>query len=179
MKTGLRLCKGLCRGFTMIELMTALAIGALALTVAVPGMYTMIQNNRVVALTNQLSASINLARMEAIRLGARVSVCPAGNTAFTACGSAAQWAQGWVVFTDLDNDTNINNASDLVKVNEALPIGTTVIASSNRITFDSSGFLLNGPVTLTINAPGCTGRNARTLTISNSGRLSVTTVQCS
>ncbi|KTD22340.1 GspH/FimT family pseudopilin [Legionella londiniensis] len=166
------------KGFTIVEFIAVLAIGAIFLIAAVPGYQALIQNNKVVSITNKLSASLNMARMEAVKRGVRVSVCPAANNAFTACGSNTQWNQGWIVFTDSDNNNAIDSANDLVKIAEAVPNGTTISSTSSIISYDGSGFVSSGASTLNLRATGCTGNNARTVNVSSSGRLSVVTGSC-
>lgn len=55
------------QGFTLIELIVAIAVAAILLTVAVPSLTNLIRSNRVTGQTNELVAMINFARNEAIR----------------------------------------------------------------------------------------------------------------
>ena len=137
------------RGFTMIELIMVLTIGAIFMIAAVPGYQALIQNSKVVAVINQLSASLNLARMEAIKRGSRVSVCPTGNNTFTACGDNTQWGAGWIVFTDADSNNAIDSVNDRVKITAETPGRTEISSSSDIISFDGSGFASSGAATLT------------------------------
>ncbi len=87
------------RGFTLVEMMVTFAIGAILLTVAVPAMITMIQNNRLTSQTNELVAALNYARSEAIKRGVPVTVC--SSTTGTGCaGNGAVWGSGWLIFVD-------------------------------------------------------------------------------
>jgi len=166
-------------GFTLIELIAALSIAAIFIIIAVPGYYSLIQNNKVVSVANQLSASFNQARMEAVKRGVRVSVCPAGNASFTACGSNTQWQQGWIVFTDADNNNAIESTADLVKIAHALPSGITITTTSNMVSYDGTGFVTSGSASLFLSAAGCSGNNARTINIAAGGRLSIVNAACS
>ena len=53
------------RGFTMLELLTTVAVVALVVSIGVPSMITMVQGNRVSGYTNELVATIYAARSEA------------------------------------------------------------------------------------------------------------------
>ncbi|KTD49468.1 type IV pre-pilin [Legionella rubrilucens] len=171
--------KGTCRaGFTLTEFMVTLAVAGIFMAVGVPAYYSLIQNNKAVGMTNKLSASFSYARMEAIKRGIRVSVCPAANAALNACGNGAQWAQGWIVFLDANNNNTIDSAADVVKIQEALPAGTTVNANLGIVSYDSSGFVTSGALNMTISAAGCSGNNARSLAITSSGRLSIGKMSC-
>lgn len=165
-------------GFTLVELVTVLAIAAIFTTIAVPGYKAMIQNNKVASATNKLSASLHLARMEAVRRGVAVAVCPAASTAYTACGTSAQWSQGWIVFLDADKDNFIDATSDLVKVTQGFTSDAQVTTTKAIVSYDSAGFISNGAATFTLKTSGCTGNNARTIAVSTSGRVSIAQAAC-
>lgn len=166
-------------GFTLTELLVTIAVAGIFLAVGVPSYYTMIQNNRAATMVNKLSASLNFARMEAIKRGVRVSVCPAASAALSSCGNSTQWAQGWIVFLDPDNNNTIDSNNDLVKVSEALPNGSTITSNMGIVSYDSSGFVTSGALNMTLSATGCQGNNARSLSLSSSGRLSIAKMACS
>ena len=166
-------------GFTLVEFMTILAIAAIFTTLAVPGYRNMIQNNKATSAANKLSASIQLARMKAVRRGVSVAVCPTANNNFTACGSSSQWSDGWIVYVDSDEDNTIDALSERIKVSEGFSSDANVTSVSDAISYDGSGFLNSGGVSFSISTPGCTGNNARTLNVSASGRVSVVQAACS
>ncbi len=165
-------------GFTIIEFMIVLTIAAIFVSVAVPSYYYLIQNNKVVSVTNKLAASFSSARMEAIKRGTRVSVCSAGNTSYTSCGNSSQWSQGWIVFTDADNNNAIDSSNDLVKIAEAPPTGSTITSNLSIVSYDGTGFTTTNALTMSLRTTGCRGNNARTLSIATSGRLSIATATC-
>ena len=164
------------KGFTLIELLVTILVAAIFLTAAVPSYYSFIQNNKVVSITNRLSASFSFARSEAVKRGVTVSVCPVANANYTACGT--NWQQGWIVFTDADGNNAIDTPTDLVKIGEALPSGMVITASNTMVSYDGTGFTTTNALTMTIKATGCTGFNARTINIATSGRLSVGVIPC-
>jgi type IV fimbrial biogenesis protein FimT len=84
------------RGLSMIEMMVVLAIAAILMALAAPGFGDLIQSQRVTATANDFVAAINLTRSEAIRRGMRVDLVPAGD--------GGDWAAGWIVFVDSDDD---------------------------------------------------------------------------
>jgi len=92
-------------GFTLIELMVGLAVLAIALGAGVPSMSEFIQNSRLSAQTNDLLASLHLARTEAIKRNARVTLCRSADATTSAtptCSTApgTGWEIGWMVFAD-------------------------------------------------------------------------------
>lgn len=168
-----------CSGFTLVELIITLVIASILIAVAVPGYYMVVENNRIADMTNRLTSSFNLARVEAIKRGARVSVCPAANQSFNSCGSATQWAQGWIIFVDADENNSIDNNSNILQISEALPENSSVVSTGSIVSYDSNGFLASAAITMNLTATYCTGKNARQLNIATSGRLNLSTTACS
>lgn len=153
-------------GFTLVELMVTLAIAAILLSMAVPSFRSMIEDNRVITATNELVTAMHLARSEAIKRSATLTICSSTNQ--TSCGGT--WADGWIVWVDMDNDATVD-AAEIIKVHEALPTGTTVTPTGlgTTIRFASTGFLsgANGELKLVI-SPTAT----RFVCVSNVGRVS-------
>lgn len=86
-------------GVTLIELLVVIVILAITLTLALPSFNDTIVRNRLASQTNEILASINLARSLAIQSSAQGGVCAANNDQ-TACG--ANWANGIIVWVDED-----------------------------------------------------------------------------
>jgi type IV fimbrial biogenesis protein FimT len=115
-------------GFTLIELMITLFIVGILLAVGVPSMRTFLQNNQLIATTNELVSSIHIARSEALKLNKKVTICVSADG--KSCVSSEKWAQGWIVFVDANDDrvgTGVNcsavadvNTDCLLRVHEAV-----------------------------------------------------------
>ena len=93
------------KGFTLIELMTTVGIGAILVSMAVPGMQSVAMNSKQRSGVNELIAAMHLARSTAITTNSRVTLCASSNG--TACESV-DWNDGWIVFADLDSDQNVD-----------------------------------------------------------------------
>jgi type IV fimbrial biogenesis protein FimT len=72
------------RGFTLLELLVALAIAALLLTIGMPSFTTFLRNSEIRSAAESISNALRLARSEATRLNAPVSFTLAG-------GGDASW----------------------------------------------------------------------------------------
>ncbi|MBA2591633.1 MAG: GspH/FimT family pseudopilin [Pseudomonadota bacterium] len=68
-------------GFTLIELMIAVAVLAIALGAGVPSMSEFIKNSRLSVQTHALIASLHLARTEANKRNAWVTLCKSAEAA--------------------------------------------------------------------------------------------------
>jgi type IV fimbrial biogenesis protein FimT len=85
-------------GFTIIELMITVALASILLAVAVPSFTQMIVGNRLTTQTNDMVAAISLARSEAIKRNANVTLCRAASN-LTDCVTASGTWQNWVIRT--------------------------------------------------------------------------------
>ncbi len=93
---------GYSRGFTLIELMMVLAVLAVMLLVAAPGLQELIRNNRQVSELYTLRASLANARSEAVSQRESVTVCPIN--AGGACAGGTDWSLGYKSFINDPND---------------------------------------------------------------------------
>ena len=84
-------------GYSMLELLTVLAIVAVLLGLALPEMSAMIARHRLKAAVSDLHGAIDLTRSQAIARGRRVQLVPLEPRGIN-------WGSGWVVFVDADGD---------------------------------------------------------------------------
>lgn len=125
-------------GFTLIELVTTIAIAAILMVLAVPSFTTYQRNSELTAHANSLLAAINAARSEAMKRGRNAMVVPT---------DGADWTTGWVVFVDLDRSQDYAQASDVTVLLAPPPPayltisgqGTTNLAAP-YILYDASGY---------------------------------------
>lgn len=81
--------------FTLIELVVVVAVIAILVTVAVPSFVSITASNMLTTTANDMVASINLARMQAIKLNSPVQFCGSSasangsDTLGAACASSA------------------------------------------------------------------------------------------
>jgi type IV fimbrial biogenesis protein FimT len=83
-------------GFTLIEAMIAITLMTILATLAVPSFNDAALSSRLRASANNLAASAHMARSEAIKRNAVVTLCASSNG--TSC-TAGGWEQGWVVLS--------------------------------------------------------------------------------
>lgn len=85
-------------GFTLIELVVTVAVLSIVIGMAVPGFNAMIKRSQSQTLGRDILEALNYARSEAVKRGARVTICP--STDGLKCLNATNWAKGWMVFVD-------------------------------------------------------------------------------
>lgn len=96
------------RGFTIIELLTAVTIGGVLLAVAMPSYTNMVRNNCMTTTANSLVGSLQLARSEAIKRHKSVTV-----TAANGGDNANEWGTGWTVWQDADADGTMDAGEEI------------------------------------------------------------------
>lgn len=100
-------------GFTLVELLVALGVFALLVGIGVPGLSALVQNNRMTASVNDLVATLQLARSEAVKRRQPIAICHSDNAEGDAeCGGNG-WQDGWLVWVD-DDDDRQRDADELV-----------------------------------------------------------------
>ena len=104
-------------GFTLIELMIAIALVAILLATAVPALEDFTNDARQTGAINDFVSAIHLARNTAITTNSRVTMCASSNGA--SCELTA-WENGWIVFGDLN-------------ANGGLDVGETVVTASAAV----------------------------------------------
>jgi type IV fimbrial biogenesis protein FimT len=97
------------RGFTLPELLITMGIIAIVLSTAVPGISSMIKDNRLATQLNSVVTHIHMARGEAVKRDVRVIMCRSSspNAATPSCGGSDKvWTDGYIVFADDGNYSN-------------------------------------------------------------------------
>lgn len=111
------------QGFTIIELMIAIAVAAILVTMGVPALRAYMTNTQLVAQANGLLGAFNYARGQAVTendlLGVRISPGAALNSGIPANST---WNDGWTVWRDKDNDGVLDVDTD-EDINEVLRVG--------------------------------------------------------
>jgi type IV fimbrial biogenesis protein FimT len=165
------------QGFNLFEMMAAVAVLGLLLSLGVPSFSRMIRDNRVVANTNELVVALSVARSEAVKRGLPTAVCARTGPTTDVCrtGSSNNWGSGWLVFTDQSGAAGVINAGDeILQRFDAAAEGVSVLTNDRPVVrFAGSGLPPDGAVdtTFTIKHAVCVGNNQRTIKISATGRL--------
>jgi type IV fimbrial biogenesis protein FimT len=118
------------RGFTLIELMVTVAIMVILAAVATPAMQGLLNVNRLNGAAGELTAAMQLARSEAVRRNARVTVC--GSADGASC--SASWGEMLVTHP---NPT----ANDPALIRRYQPPGSLQITGPGPIVFRPSGLI--------------------------------------
>ncbi len=114
-------------GFSLIEVLLVLALGATLLLLAVPGMRSVIAVARLDAAIADYSGALALARSEAIRRGMRVSL--------RNLSGGGNWGSGWQMFVDSDRDGQPDVGETILRRQAALNAPLTLYGNANYTNF--------------------------------------------
>jgi type IV fimbrial biogenesis protein FimT len=171
-------------GFNLLELMVAVAVLAILLSIGVPSFSQMVRDNRVVANTNELVVALSVARSEAVKRGAPTAVCARTGPTTDVCrtGGSNDWSSGWLVFTDQAGVAGVINSGDeILQRFDAAPAGVSLVTNNRpSVRFSGSGLPPDGAVdtTFTIKHDVCLGNSRRTVKITATGRLHTSKGAC-
>lgn len=165
------------RGFTLLEALitVSLLLGALWASV---GLSDFLLNNRRDAALNDLLATANYARSQAVTRGTRVTLCASSGQ--QSCDGGSGWERGWIVFPDSSNPGIVDRGEEIYRQHGPLPSGFRLRGNgslANRISFGPLGTSLGFAGTLTLcdrrgfGAPP--GVRARQLKFTTGGRARV------
>lgn len=154
------------RGFTLIEMMITLAVMAVLLAIAAPSFNSALLGSKLGAYANSLIASTLLARSEAIKRNAAVTLCASTNG--TTCATAGGWEQGWVVLAGATLIQRQQAVGTGFRVTGLDPTNTVI----RTLTFQPTGVGATQATMTICQATPSAGGQERVVSISATGRAS-------
>lgn len=144
------------RGFTLIEILIAIVVLGVLVTLAAPSMRDMLIATQMRGAASDLYESVILARSEAIKRSASVDVVPTGGV----------WATGWSVMA----------GATVIETREAAPNVTITANTAGNVTYKLDGRVSSAVRSLTVSTTAASHPvAARCVVIDASGRASVKT----
>ena len=164
-----------CRGITLLELMVALVVLAILVTIAAPSLTQLIHTNRIVAQNNEFVSLLNLAKSQAVRRNASYEVI-------------IDFGSPWEIDVrraDFVSDPDEDPVSDGCLTGAIRCMRnerSNLTGSTNRLVFDQRGYLTpinDGTRVFTIAHTPCQGdRQARELRITATGQVTSLPIPC-
>ena len=158
------------RGFTLIEAVIALALGAILVGTAVPAWSAAMEAAHAAGARADLLDSLTRAIAHSALTGSEVVLCP--GTPAAGCRGGVDWSGGWIAYADLDGNRQRGASETLLHVEPALAgqVHLRTTAGRTHLVFQPSGGNAGSNATFTL----CDGRGAAravTLVLANDGRL--------
>ena len=122
------------RGFTMVELLVALALVAILASLAMPAFDSAFERSRADTEIEAVASVLNLARLEAINRSESVGVLPV---------SDGEWASSLNVVLDENNNDVLDAGETVLRSVPAMTAGATLVEadSAGSIIFNDLGAL--------------------------------------
>lgn len=163
-------------GFTLIEMLVAVAIVSIVMAIGIPSYKSVTTSNRTAAEMNALVGDLQFARSEAIQRGQTVTMCNSANG--TSCLGTNAWTPGWIVFSDPNGNDTVDAGETVLRRQAAMQGGDTLnsnaAASPGAITFNRNGFTANAQTLTLSDSDGSTAQR-RCGVISLVGRVRLDT----
>lgn len=168
-------------GMTLTELMIALLIGTILMTIGIPSYRYVTYSSRVSSEVNSLLGDLQWARSEAVREGQTVTACPADAAQAQCVTNSNTWQNGWIIFSDVNNDAKVANATDILRVSPAFRSHPQDTFTSDNglsfVSFNREGFATafpaagNGYVTVTLHTTPAATSWIRCLQLFSTGAM--------
>lgn len=159
------------RGYSLTNLVTTMTITGVLAATAVPTMQDLAYEQRLVTQVNELFGDLQLARSEAIKRAAQVTLCKSSDG--VACSTTSNWQDGWIVFVDTDGDETVDSGETIIRAGQALTAGTTLRYGTS---YDYVYYKYDGSAWPNATFTFCDSRGAsyaRAVVITQSGRARI------
>jgi type IV fimbrial biogenesis protein FimT len=164
-------------GFSLVELLIAIAIFGLLVLAAGPSYRNWIAAQELANHAHFLAGTLNLARSEAIKTGYRVNLCKSPDRQQCA-DDGSGWEGGWILYVDENQDGEISAGETVIRIDGPPGNGITVRGNrpvSDYVSYTSLGHarMLSGALQMGTFVVCKPGQNALEVVLANSGRARV------
>ncbi len=129
-------------GFTLLELMVALVVVSILLTVGLPSFSASVRQNCTITAANTLLTVLTAARSEALKRDRNVGVCKSTDGSNCATGATATWDTGYLMYVDADGDREKDATEGVIRAEIPLSACSTITGAGNfvnRVTYNGLG----------------------------------------
>lgn len=163
-------------GFTLTELMIAIAIIGILIAIAAPNFNDSIKRYRVNAIRDDISASLQLARTTAMSRGTSVFLSRISTCTGTTLSGTNDWSCGWQIVADKNRNGNVNvSPTDDLLQTTTVPVGFTLLhfgTGSGTVTVNQWGQLAGTGHNFSIGPNNFTATDPTSVTcITSGGRI--------
>lgn len=157
------------RGFTLMELLIAMAMVAILIGVALPSFRESMVRTTVTQTGNDLVADLNLARAESVKRGLSTAVV----------AKLGNWSSGWEVRVDIDgNDNYMDGGDQVLRDHDAIDplyrlLGSRRAgAATTQVAYNATGAVNGGAYDFVVCRPANTNAQNRAVLVEANGTIS-------
>lgn len=125
-------------GFTLMELMIAIALGVILLGIGIPSLSNLLGSNNLATQEKSLLNHLNYARQQAISNQQTVTLCLT-TTSGTAEGCVTGGATRLLVFIDSNSDQKLNSSETTLTASPEFPAELAISADAQALRFTPDG----------------------------------------
>ena len=129
-------------GFTLYELLITVLIVGVVLTFGIPNLGDFSRNSRITGTANDLHSSFMVARSEAARAKANVTICASADPTGAAACDGASFDDGWIIFVDTNGDIERAGPNEnVLRAHQAIDENVDIITNpaSTYFSFAANG----------------------------------------
>lgn len=153
------------QGFSLLELLTVVTVMSILAAVALPAFAHLIRSNRIVSASNSLLSMLMLARSEAIKRHAQITLCKSKDGASCSSSSEVAWSEGIIIFVDSNTDRELDGTETVIRTESPFSAADTItLSSGNTLSYRANGSSSSGTFTVS------SGEIQRRVIVSFSGR---------
>lgn len=144
-------------GVTLTELLITLVVAAILASIAAPSMISLIANQRTKSVASNLHLAMTIARSEATRRNANVTIAP----------NTGGWNNGWTIYPTATTTNILQNYAST----KGVEIAATIPGGASTVVYQSSGRIQGtGAVTFVITSSSGGSAASRCVSVDLSGR---------
>ncbi|CAN5259610.1 GspH/FimT family pseudopilin [soil metagenome] len=158
------------KGFTLIELLITIGIITLIFTISTPLLHNTVAKNHAATEINRIVGAINLARHEAIKHHAIITLC----ASVDGHSCHGNWHEGMILFLDKKGNGSLDADDVLLRTYGPLPVASKLYWNSrnrNYLQMTPSGYLKGQNGTFLYCPGNKDNRYARAVILSQTGRV--------
>lgn len=157
-------------GFTLLELMVALVVVSILLTVGLPSFSASVRQNCTITAANTMLTVLTAARSEALKRDRTVTLCKSADGATCSTAASVTWDMGYLMFLDANANQQYNgtSAEPLLKVERPVSTCATITNAEHYVRYTGLGKMLDNS-TFVVTTTGTTPYQ-RNVVISPAGR---------
>lgn len=163
-------------GVTLAEVMVTVVVIAIMSAVAIPTFSSVFHSNRLSSYSSSFISSAQLARGEALKTNATVTLC-VSSSGVTCTNSSTGLQVGWIVFRDINGNGAVDNGDSIIQVQEALSSDYRMNSSGgNSLVFQPTGVGSTSSTLIICKATPSVDTNQRLIVLNSTGRVSVSSI---